>query len=316
MASYRLSALAFLGLASNAHGMAMNIRGGGDELPKPFDPHTDGILVYSEGKTGTTSLQTSAGAMMIPPCYVGGDRLAAKRLAAHIPTKAVKCHGPDCPMPFLQNRPEGSRTWIITSNRNPFAMYPSTLFQGVGHWAKEQIESVTMDYLLDQFHVKATHPLHGVPHHPAQWYKVHYYDTIGLNVTAQPFDHKKKLQHMTHTWNNRHFEILIVRLEDSHDWEGLLKPYFPKMHLLKSNEASDKYYEQKYKEFLSVVQYTDKEIDTISQSESLNHFYTKQEKEMFISRARDKASRMSNTDLYNDDLVLEDADPPPGVPEC
>merc|ERR1711974_550736 len=158
-----------------------------------------------------------------------------------------------------------------------------------GNWPADQIAKTTVSELLDKFHRE----LH--TYHHRYWFKDHYYNTFGLDVTAHPFDFAKKFLHLTHTWNNRHLEIIILRLEDSHEWENILRPFFPTMKLLSSNEGSDKAYASKYAEFMTQVQYTAAELDILSHSESMLKFYTEEERNEFIHRALSASARLEDT---------------------
>jgi len=238
-----------------------------------FDPSHDAIMVYSEPKTGCGSLEWSAGPMLEPPCRVKHGR----------GTRAIMCHAESCATDFLNSRPSGSRTWVLSSNRNPFAMRPSALFQEIyGHWTTDDIRTANMSALIDTFHGK-----YGKS--SPRWWTKHFYDTFGLNITAQPFDFEKKFLHVEHVWNGRQLSVIIVRLEDSHQWNEILRPFFPKMRVVAANEMAGKggtVLASRYREFLNALRWTDTELDFNSRTESFTHFYTPGEQRAFLGAAR------------------------------
>jgi len=242
----------------------------------PFDSVHDGIMVYSEPKTGCGSLEWSAGPMLEPPCRVKHGR----------GTRAIMCHAESCATDFLNSRPSGSRTWVLSSNRNPFAMRPSALFQEIyGHWSADAIRTANMSALIDTFHGK-----YGKS--SPKWWTKHFYDTFGLNITAQPFDFEKKLLHVEHVWNSRQLSVIIVRLEDSHQWNEILRPFFPRMRPVTSNVMAAKggpVLASRYREFLSALRWTDAELEFNSRTESFTHFYTLEEQRAFLGAARGRA---------------------------
>jgi len=284
-----LLAPGLLGLAAVCHGIHVHQSGRSTEPLKPFDPAQDSIMVYSRGKTGTTSLQVAAGNMMEPPCKVTGE-------SSH--NRAVKCHYHECARSFLKGRPEGSRTWIITSNRNPFSRAPSEMFQGVG---VKKIQNTSVDELLSLFHKGegfGGSSIHGVPQQNLQWFKDSFYDTLGLDFALHPFDFDKKFLRVQHTFDNRLLEIIVLRLEDSDRWKAILKPFFPKIELLGANNTATQkgeVFRTKYAEFLDALHYTDAEIERLSQSDELALFYRPEEKEKFVKQCRDQSARMLGT---------------------
>lgn len=276
---------------------------GRDEMVEmPFDPSHDGMMVYSEPKTGSGSLEWSAGLMLEPPCRVRHAR----------GTRAIMCHAESCATDFLNSRPSGSRTWILSSNRNPFEMRPSALFQEIyGHWTADDIRTANMSALSDTFHTK-----YGKS--SPRWWTKHFYDTFGLNITAQPFDFEKKLLHVEHVWNSRQLSVIALRLEDSRQWNEILRPFFPKMRLVKANQMAAKgsTLASKYREFLGALRWTDTELDFNSRTESFTHFYTLEEQRAFLGAARGRgspAARMAAGHADNLDEVFED---PAALPTC
>jgi len=305
------AAAALLGLAMVCRGIQVHEDGSrAPSEPRPFEPAQDAIMVYSRGKTGTTSLQNAAGNMMEPPCKVNGKSVR---------NRAVKCHFASCALPFVKSRPEGSRTWVITSNRNPFARYPSGFFQGISHWPREKIQHTSMHELLSLFHSgegsAGGEIVHGIPHQQLDWYKQNFYDPFGVNITSHKFDFDKKLLRVRYEFDRRTLEILVVRLEDSDQWEAILAPFFPNLNLTtisNSADAKDDVLKTKYKEFVGAMEYTDDEVELISQSDELAAFYTRKEKDQFVQSARRASSRMSAT--HAEDFLFDD--PVDRLPPC
>lgn len=287
------AALLLLGLAAVCRGISVRPNDGllpMPGMPRPFEHTSDAIMVYSAGKTGTTSLQYTAGNMIVPPCRVAG---VSER------HRAVKCHYHACALNFLRGRPQGSRTWVISSNRNPFARIPSALFQGLGHrWTSQQMVQTPVSEIIRLLHEgegRDKDQIHGVPDVTTAWFRESY-EPLGLNISAFPFDFDKKLLRLHHTFEGRQLEILVVRLEDSAQWEAILRPFFPNIQLITGNQAGNKSdaYNNKYEEFMSALHYSSHEIETISQSEDLAQFYTLEERNAFIRSARDSSARLTS----------------------
>jgi len=138
--------------------------------------------------------------------------------------------------------------------------------------------------LVDLFHAK-----YGKS--SPRWWTKHFYDTFGLNITAQPFDFQNKFLHVEHVWNSRRLSVIIVRLEDSHQWSEILGRFFPKMRLVTANEMAAKgsnVLASRYREFLNALSWTDTELDFNSRTESFTHFYTTEEQRAFLGAARSR----------------------------
>jgi len=151
-----------------------------------------------------------------------------------------------------------------------------------------------------------------------RWWTKHFYDTFGLNITAQPFDFEKKLLHVEHVWNSRQLSVIVLRLEDSRQWNEILRPFFPKWKLVKANGMAAKgtTLASKYREFLDALRWTDTELDFNSRTESFTHFYTPEEQRAFLGAARGRglpAARMAAGHADNLDEVFED---PAALPTC
>merc|ERR1719188_2817193 len=83
---------------------------------------------------------------------------------------------------------------------------------------------------------------------------------------------------------NKKLSILIIRVEDSDEWNDILRPFFPKVHIVKRNFAAGKWYGPVYRKFVETFQFKEHEVQKLLQSEMM-HFYTAAEKEEFMKLA-------------------------------
>lgn len=262
-----------------------------------FDPDADAILVYSKGKTGTTTLQTSLGRLLRPPCSVSGDVSQAVR--------GLKTHYQPWAQQFLERRPQGSRTWVITSFRNSFTRYPSAFFQEYlgdhGSCDVKDFDNVSVEQLLREFHV-------WLPREPDMWWRSHY-GFLGMNMTdvaAALVGRHQALLHVSNlTWNGRHLEIIFLMLEKAFLWEKALRSLFPGLDLTKANTADQKpWYESKYKDFMKQLIYSDDEMHTIGQEDVMQYLYAGDAEAMNQGRANDIADEFACTETPE---AIEDA---------
>jgi len=212
---------------------------------------------------------------MDPPCNVDDDFERS--------THAVKCHAGGCAEGFLGRRPVGSRTWLISTVRSPFARLPSAFFQGIyGRYTVNELSRVSVKQLLKEFREQQD------LFHEGNWFGLHYARLLGINITAYPFDFERKFLHVRETWQGRHLEIIVLRVEDTPKWEHILKQFFPSLVLQSANMASDKPYMEKYKQFKDALKYTNEEIDRLRSG--LGHFYTTSEVDAIINDEKHRES--------------------------
>merc|ERR1712032_62556 len=137
------------------------------------------------------------------------------------------------------------------------------------------------------------------------------------------FDFENKILRTRHVFDNRNLEVIVLRVEEGHQWEAMLRPIFPnfQMRVFNTGSSHGAGYESKYKEFLSALQYTDMEIEHVSQSDEFSQFYTREERDEFIKAARNPAMRSSGIhidDLFSDEWFELQGDPAfmPSLPQC
>lgn len=256
-----------------------------DVSTAPIFQPSDSIMIYSSPKTGTTTVQASVGRMMHPPCKVVDNDFKHS-------TRAVKCHAVKCAKAFLKRRPVGSRTWLISMVRSPFARLPSAFFQGIyERYTVDELSHVSVKQLLKEFREQPD--FFPVPN-GTNWFNIHYARLLGINITAYPFDFERKFLHVRETWQGRHLEIIVLRVEDTPKWEHVLKQFFPSLVLQSANMASDKPYMEKYKQFKDALKYTNMEIDHLRSG--LGHFYTTLEADAIINNEKHRESARSASD--------------------
>jgi hypothetical protein len=115
-----------------------------------LQPHNDHVLIYTRGKAGSTTLQTTIGrplGMTTRPAHWTGpvpdvDRQFLLRAAENNETalpRAAKIHPPQVAEEFVRRVPAQAVLWMFVLVRNPFDRAISAFFQNVGTLAAHEM---------------------------------------------------------------------------------------------------------------------------------------------------------------------------------
>jgi hypothetical protein len=116
--------------------------------------------------------------------------------------------------------------------------------------------------------------------YPLVWFEEELKQSLGIDIYAAPFDHKKQLQRC----NNSRCDLLVMRMED---FPTSLAPSLEAFlgikvgEVSRSNEGSKKQYANVYANFVDQIKLPEKYLDDMYGSRFARHFYTREEIERF-----------------------------------
>lgn len=237
----------------------------------PFSCTKDHLLLYTLGKTGSSTFQLS----LQRSC--GLRRFDFLTQPQETYPRAVKVqHSHEAAADFLAKLPSTGALWIVTLLRHPFQRIPSAFFQT--HWCL--YESGGLEEAMRGFHEKLTRPLNTSSYYQ-RW----------MNVTGvDPFQHRFSLERkrmlIKTTYKGRTLNVLVLRVEDIHQWESIVAPYFPNFKLISDNQANNKVYAELYSSFKSHFRFARSEIASVLQTSVELRFYSPREQHREMMHVR------------------------------
>lgn len=227
----------------------------------PLNCTTDRVMLYTLGKTGTSTLHKTIKAV----CGWGTPYQESTNKSYH---KGLKPQtNAEVARDFLSKIPENGKVWIVTLVRNPFQRIPSAFFQTL---AVEHGYNVTVQQAVKLFHEYLPTALN------VEKDFFYTYDNVtGVDPFSQenPFEHEAKHMYVQKDGEKRRTKLLVLRMEDIDYWPRILVPYLGHLTLVSKNEASSKWYDDLYQQFQRVFKYTPEEVALIKQLPELK-FYT------------------------------------------
>lgn len=229
---------------------------------KPLNCTTDHMMLYTLGKTGTSTLHKTIKAVCGwgTPWQDDVNQTYPKGIKPQLNAEVAK--------DFLSKIRENAKVWVVTLVRNPFERITSAFFQTLDARHGTQ---VTVRQAVQFFHEFIPESLKN----ETDFYSS-FNDTTGYDLFSQPFDHKAEHFFFQGEIQNRRQKQLILRLEDIADWPKILLPYLGKLEIINKNEADSKWYDNLYREFKSAFKFTKQEVAQIRKSQTFK-FYTEAE---------------------------------------
>lgn len=245
-----------------------------------FNCERDYLLVYTLGKTGSTTFEDS----FFKLC---GDHHRIKWVnkpqdePLHPNAKAIKTQimGAQVAKDFLEKIPPRSNVWILTFVRDPFARMQSAFFQIM--WKKigeDNAENMKLQELSSKFHKYVAGNMKA--HTPYTTFWSSFSQTIGVDILSKSFDFDAKKIFISEPINQRNQRTLLLRLEDVDQWSTILAPHFGGFELVVGNDSTEKWYRDLYEQFKSQFVWNRAEIDQLSTVKELQ-FYTQDEIQKF-----------------------------------
>ncbi len=250
------------------------------------------VIVYQMGRVGSRSVYEALVnlnvGVPIYHCHVlhNLDRMAdgvKKQMGNPVNTLGVIEEGKKIRKFIDEDLKKG---WnLISLSRDPIAQSLSSFFRSVEFEeiipnARHKIGngSICVDDLLNIF-------LEKWPRHrdPLIWFDLQFKPVFDIDVYSRPFPWEKGYD----IFKNGRFSLLLIRLEDLDSCAGQAFKEFlgmPDFKLKKSNEATNKWYKEIYKEFISKIVLPEKYLNEIYDSKFSRHFYSPEELDAFRAK--------------------------------
>jgi hypothetical protein len=253
-----------------------------------FNCETDHVLMYTLGKTGSTSLQKS----VQDYCnWADEDFPYIETMKTEYP-RAMKVHRMhDVAADYLSKLPPSSTVWIITLVRNPFDRIFSAYFQS--HWCEYVSRNSTLVHGdLTATKSRATEDLHAMLSHGQNDYFRFWENTTGIPMRKSEFDQTKKHIFLHKVQKSLTVNAILLRAEDIDDWGSILAPYMPGMRMETRNEADEKIYADFYHQIKQSFIFSDEEIKDIMNNAPELQFYSPEEKAAMIPSLESEATSL------------------------
>lgn len=236
-----------------------------------FDCNRDYFLVYTLGKTGSSTLQASFSKLCGRyPKYVGRKEDEPSRFNRHeVKTQIM---GEQVAKDFLEQVPPGRNVWILTMVRDPWVRIQSSFFENLKKWVgNKQGQDMQMQEIISGFHEYFSHSQRPHSFYIDWWHS--FAQTTSVDIISKPFDFANRKIFSSEQINKRHQYTLLLRLEDIEQWPRILAPHFGDFELVPDNIAKDKWYDDLYEKFRSQLVWKQSEFDALSSAKEL-HVYT------------------------------------------
>jgi hypothetical protein len=249
------------------------------QRPPRFNCSSDFLLVFSRGKTGSSSLDKSFSALCSSswkqPMDWWGYENATYPSAIKVDANA------DVAQDFLSKVPGKSTVWIFTMVRNPFARAPSMYYQSPNHgdFLSNQ-GNLDIDVHIEDFRKWLWQPDVSSGYGP--FYKEEessfeaFANVTGVHVDPNEFNRDEHHLFTSTMLGDIVLNIVLLRLEDSDHWEHALSKYMPGFSLKNDNIGDSGIVETMYKKFEERFIYSDAEKSEMLKSDALP-FYSKAE---------------------------------------
>lgn len=248
-------------------------RGGSD------DGDFDFVMVHTAGKVGSRTLLFSINGTVVDT--VSTDHAYPRRMKthAHVVAMDVLKHLP----------PDVKKPLVITVVRNPFEQQQSLFFQLISNGRYKDLQPkkalhMTAEDLTAHFEQKVP------PDTYSTWFSGGFKGLTGVDFTKHEFDHENHqlfVEAEPGSWGQGgdnggvKLSCLLLRLEDAHRWEEILKGYLPDLSFVTHNIGERKWYEDLYVDFKKTYRFPPAAVAKITKNHDNWHFYSEEEREMF-----------------------------------
>jgi len=270
-----------------------------DDLPE-YSETTDQILIFSEQKTGSNTLQDTLGEVTLQHKRL--EQFDPYMLMDEYPPN-IKTHYGTIARDFLQKAPSGKNVWIFKSVRNTYARATSYFFQqlctfGRNRATREEDQKACREKLaiLDD---ATMHDLYG---RFDSWMKSDFMsqlrnessmsvaipsvftDVTGVDVFQTKFEGGRLVFEQKRGTNKLY--VVVLRLEEVDQWETILKPMFPEYKAGGANRGASKWYGAAYDKFKASYKFSDEDVSELRKADLNSRFYTNSEWEGFEASAK------------------------------
>lgn len=246
--------------------------------------NTDSVLIYQPGKVGSTTLARSFSSAGVPNAHIhflnGIDCLGAAAFKDSY-KKTIKN------LDVIK---------IITLVREPISRDLATVFQYIGNNifsvvspGKAFIESChafIYARLINDDLIKGERKADSINYgYQFNWFDNELKSMFGVDVFEYPFDKEKGYSII----KQENIEILVMKLEKLNMLELVIGEFIgtPDFKLVNSNDSAEKPYKYLYKNVREVINFPKEFIDLYYDSNPrMDHFYTEDEKTVFINNWR------------------------------
>lgn len=242
-----------------------------------FDPANDRILIFTQGKTGSSTLQTSFGKIMQPANWLP----YCSELQVDYPPH-MKTHSAVVAADFLQNVPDGTTVWILNPVRHIYTRAISEYFQSVSHMCDDGKDEKCSEALT------ATEFVNAFDHHHTQgsnWLTKSFKDAIGVDLLQPKFNQRQGKLFLESSLANRKIYTVVLRLEDANRWQSILQRMFPGFRTINQNVGGERWYAEIYAQFKAAFRYTQHDLSVMNRVDDSTHFYSKEEQALFRRNA-------------------------------
>jgi len=214
-----------------------------------FDATRDRLLIFTDAKTGSQSLQYSLQNSL--PFFPGHVSELMKEYPLH-----MKCHNPVIAKDFLTKVKKNSTVWIVKSIRSVLERRISAYFQTL---CRDNSENHCFDCkVCSEDDPSATSSaIKELVENFKEYESSHYnFSAIGsfekatgIDIVPSKFDHVEGRLLVQSSVDGLKINTVIVRLEDISKWPSIIQPMFPLYKNESSNIASEKWYADIYHVF-------------------------------------------------------------------
>lgn len=258
-----------------------------DALPV-YNASTDQILVFSEQKTGSNTLQDTLG--QVVPAHERLPQIEADMFMEVYPPN-IKTHFAAVAKDYLAKAPPGKNVWIFKSVRNTYARAISYYFQQICDFglnetcrkemASDKLDVPKMERVVEDFDYFLTHAfLYELQNRPFKTLVATptvFSDVTGEDIFQTKFNSTKGSLVFQIARGASNVNIVVLRLEDVARWEAILQPMFPDFVMGGinhggTNRASEKWYIDVYNKFVARYNFSLDAVNTSKgDSSSLRH---------------------------------------------
>jgi len=267
-----------------------------------FNETHDQVLIFTEGKTGSNTLQNSFEDLTQPhfrPKYFTQPNTTYPR--------HVKCHNGFVAKDFIEKLPQYSTVWLVKSVRFFPARTISNYFQFLCE--EEAYGGVSVDYgtckgckvcamkdVKDQaLSESAWAEMYGELVKDFNQYAAtragqgnlgHFNQSIGFHIDPKTFNHDEGRLLLERWKGDTKVNVVVLRVEDSASWVPTMQKMFKGYRTVDGNTAEAKWYADIYKRFQDTFRFSEdaKKLDLMAATDDDTLFYTQTEQDSFMSK--------------------------------
>ncbi len=237
----------------------------------------EAVLVYTMGKVGTSTLESSLKASGILAIHVhnfSGEEYGHldKRLYASVGLRCFRMAYKARLRIFSIAMKLAPRVRIISMVRGPVARNLSSMFQGLDRlmFQATQLdadapEDDVLQYIFDEY----------INHESAvTWFHDEFYKTTGIDIEEYPHEQRDVLRA-----DKGRYTALIIKLESLDGAEEEIARFIdvPTFKLIRSNDSSTKWYYPLYSEFKKDLKLSPEYLERMFEAPYLKRFYSESE---------------------------------------